>query len=255
MLGLALVLSVGAAAPSSSTIEKLVQSERDFSALSDRADMRTAFLAFLADNGVVFGKDGATNGQKFWQGLPTPKAKLTWRPAYAGIASSGDVGFTTGPYENVREGAPPRYGWYASVWRLQADGTWKVEIDLGASVNRPATEPADWVKQASQATTPSDPTKARTNLLAMDARVDGNKLAPNVVTLREGAAPAIGRAAAIAGTPAGLRLEPVAAEISRAGDFGYVYGRYKAGEAGGWYMHVWQHDADGWHVVLESFGG
>ncbi|MDB5364929.1 MAG: hypothetical protein JWM77_856, partial [Rhodospirillales bacterium] len=53
-LGLALLFTGGATAPASS-IERLVQSERDFSALSDRTDMRTAFLGFLAEDGIVFG--------------------------------------------------------------------------------------------------------------------------------------------------------------------------------------------------------
>ncbi len=253
-VGVVLVLSCGAA--SLSPIEKLVQSERDFSALSDRADMRTAFLGFLAEDGLVFGKDGATNGKKFWQTLPTPRAKLLWRPVYAGIAASGDLGFTTGPYENTREGAPPRYGWYASVWRLQADGNWKVAVDLGASVKRPAIEPADWTNATARAASPAkrDVAQARETLLARerDTAPYETLVAPDVIALRDDVEPAIGRVAAIATAPADLRWEPVAGDVARAGDLGYVYGKYASASTSGWYMRVWRRDGDAWSIVLES---
>ncbi|MDB5364847.1 MAG: hypothetical protein JWM77_774, partial [Rhodospirillales bacterium] len=236
----------------------LVQSERDFSALSDRTDTRTAFLAFLAEDGIVFGNDGATNGKTFWQALATPASKLIWRPVYAGIAASGDLGFTTGPFENTRAGAPPRYGWYASVWRLQSDGSWKVVCDLGASVKRPATEPADWAKPdpAAGSTPPAkhDPARSREALMAREREPASYETlaAPDIVVLRDDVEPAVGPAAAIAAIPGGLRREPVAGDVSSAGDLGYVYGKYKAGEASGWYMRVWRRDADAWRVVLES---
>ena len=60
---------------------------------------------------------------------------LDWRPAYAGIARSGDFGFTTGPFQiRGREGI---IGHYFTVWRRQPDGGWKWIFDAGTDVRDP----------------------------------------------------------------------------------------------------------------------
>jgi ketosteroid isomerase-like protein len=255
VLGLGVLLA-GGAAGAVSPIERLVQSERDFSSLSERADMRTAFLEFLAEDGIVFGPDGPTNGKKFWQGLTPPESKLAWRPVHAGLAASGDLGFTTGPYEMTRAGLPPRYGWYASVWRLQQDGSWKVLCDLGATVKRPATDPADWSGSDAPAAPASayDPVRARKALMERERDLAAHETlaAPDIVLLRDDVEPAVGRDAAIAALPAGVRWEAVGGDVSGSGDLGYVYGRFKSDGANGWYLRVWRREADAWQIVLES---
>lgn len=271
--GIALAaLALVAATPSVSTIETLVQSERDFAATSARADMRTAFLTYLAEDGMVFGKE-AVNGRTFWQEQPTPSAKLTWRPAYAGIAGSGDLGFTTGPYELTRDGAPSSYGWYASVWKLQPDGSWKVLCDLGARLQKPAAEPPDWRPSGGRVAAPGksakfDSARAREALfsherdMAAEARGVGAKAlyrqiaADDIILLQAGEAPAVGREAALALQPDArdaVSWEPVGGEMASSGDFAYVYGRYRKGDANGWYMRVWRAGTDGFRIALESF--
>ena len=68
-------------------------------------------------------------------GLDDPGYSLRWEPLRADIAASGDLGWTTGTYvsEMTDEGGNVRRGQgrYVTIWRKQADGSWKVVMDLG----------------------------------------------------------------------------------------------------------------------------
>jgi ketosteroid isomerase-like protein len=72
--------------------------------------------------------------------------KLTWVPLRAEVAASGDLGWTTGSYELTRldeQGAPHvRRGKYVTIWRRQADGSWKAVLDGGNPDTPPAAAPA-----------------------------------------------------------------------------------------------------------------
>lgn len=69
-------------------------------------------------------------------GFADPSASLRWEPLRAEMAQSGDLGYTVGRFQNIvvdSTGADQvvRQGIYVSIWRRQADGSWKVEMDLG----------------------------------------------------------------------------------------------------------------------------
>lgn len=59
---------------------------------------------------------------------------LTWEPTRAEIASAGDMGYTVGRWTSTGPQGDQTHGVYVSVWRRQADGSWKVSIDLGNPV-------------------------------------------------------------------------------------------------------------------------
>jgi ketosteroid isomerase-like protein len=55
-----------------------------------------------------------------------------WRPAAGTVASSNDLAFTFGPAWPRASGAadpPPTAGKYFTIWRRQADGTWRYVVD------------------------------------------------------------------------------------------------------------------------------
>jgi ketosteroid isomerase-like protein len=62
-------------------------------------------------------------------------ASLTWKPSEAEVSSSGDLGYTWGRYEYRDKAADGRSvvetGSYVTIWRRQADGSWKVVLDGG----------------------------------------------------------------------------------------------------------------------------
>lgn len=59
---------------------------------------------------------------------------IRWQPLDAAISSSGDLGYTIGAYEIVRSGENAGVvttGKYVTIWKKQADGSWKVIFDSG----------------------------------------------------------------------------------------------------------------------------
>src|SRR5215203_1109459 len=120
-------------------LQHMVKTEQAFSKMAEEKDTREAFMAFIADDGLLF-RPGAVNGKRWMLEHPVPpsdkKPLLAWQPSYAGIAASGDLGFTTGPWEaksDIKDEKPAGYGHFMTVWKKQPDGSWKFVVDLGIS--------------------------------------------------------------------------------------------------------------------------
>ena len=109
-----------------------------FSDLADRMGTGYAFSNNVAPYGVMFGPTQLIIGPRavdeFFKAQP-PGVSLTWRPVFASVAASGDLGFTIG--ESIRTGRGPsgaavqRFGKYITVWKKQPDGSWKFVVDGG----------------------------------------------------------------------------------------------------------------------------
>ena len=128
---------------------------RDALLAADRAfDAATAekgfdgFSSFLAENvstlranqPVISGKAGM---QRVWKPLLENKSvSLRWQPISAEISKSNDLGYTVGSFtlkQTDEKGVVATgTGKYLTVWRLQKDGSWKVEFDTGVSDTSPA---------------------------------------------------------------------------------------------------------------------
>src|SRR5262245_2445266 len=111
-------------------LDSLVGAERDFARLSLARGVRDAFLANLAEDSIIF-RPNAVPGRQWFENNPPPATlRLEWEPEFADIASTGDLGYTTGPFERRRTPQdPPAFGHYVTLWRKQADGKWKVALD------------------------------------------------------------------------------------------------------------------------------
>ena len=114
--------------------EDMVAAERAFAADASARNTRAAFLAALADDGLVFAP-GPSNGQRVWQARAENKNRLEWTPELAEISASGDLGYTSGPWRFTADGAekPAGFGHFFTIWRKGADGKWKVLVDHGIS--------------------------------------------------------------------------------------------------------------------------
>jgi ketosteroid isomerase-like protein len=68
---------------------------------------------------------------------------MRWQPISAEISKSGDLGYTVGSYTITRTDEKGDLvvgtGKYLTVWRLQKDGSWKVEFDTGVPDTPPAS--------------------------------------------------------------------------------------------------------------------
>jgi ketosteroid isomerase-like protein len=101
----------------------------------------------MAEDGILF-RPTPVNAKEFFAGRPAnPGPILTWYPSYAEISSRGDLGWTTGPweYQSSKDKKPEAWGHFATVWRLQPKGGYKVLIDEGHSTpSKPPQDSLSW---------------------------------------------------------------------------------------------------------------
>lgn len=258
----------------------LVEAERAFAATSLAKGTRAAFLEYLAEDSILF-RPGPVAGKKWIEEHPASPSLLTWEPTFADVAHSGDLGYTTGPWE-IRPSSPKEkptaYGHYVSVWKRQSDGAWKVAVDLGVSHAAPAE--TSRILQSGTLNTGGKAHRGirideeRSELLAFDrelahavsekgsAQTYLRYLADDARFYRANAFPVVGKREIFAmlsqsgGKPV---LQPNRADISNAADLGYTYGTSRsmapdsAGAAGvaGNYVRIWKRRGNRWTLVLD----
>jgi ketosteroid isomerase-like protein len=261
-------------------LQEMVKTEQAFSKMAEETNTRDAFLAFIADDGLLFRPD-AVNGKKWMQEHPVPPSDknplLAWQPAFAGISASGDMGFTTGPWEfkaDRSDEKPSGYGDFVTVWKKQADGTWKFVVDLGISHPQSGGPLTLWQPDEPKTKTfkAVDEATAREALLERDrnyasaqrkqelARVYVAYAGRDVRLYRPGNLPYAGIQAATEGlatTKGPVRWRPAGGDVSRAGDLGYTYGTFEVTDEAknviekGSYVRIWKKRNGMWRIVMD----
>jgi ketosteroid isomerase-like protein len=121
-------------------VHAMVLAELAFARTSEQKGMRKAFLTYLAEDSVIF-RPRPVAGKQWFVEHTSVSGHLNWQPTYAEVASSGDLGFSTGPYTfqgGTAEGdkkATVRHGHFVSVWEKQIEG-WRVVVDHGIPHNK-----------------------------------------------------------------------------------------------------------------------
>ncbi|HVR98666.1 MAG TPA: nuclear transport factor 2 family protein [Thermoanaerobaculia bacterium] len=256
------------------TLDSLVQAEVAFSRWSVEKGMREAFLAFLADDGILF-RPGPVAGKEWWQAIKTPPSPvfLIWRPVQAQVARSGELGWTTGPWELRKNGTGEvsSHGQFISVWKRRADGPWRVVIDAGISHPYPAASVprVDGPAAAFQVKTyagdgapnlaslmESDRELSRASLAQGTAAAYTERLAEEPRFYRDGSQPSLGRdavRAALAASSERWSWQPLGGDVSKAGDLGYTYGTFQVekGSEPGYYLRIWSRQGGAWRIAVD----
>jgi ketosteroid isomerase-like protein len=246
----------------------MVKAERKFYQTGQEKGTRAAFLAFLADDAVVF-RPGPVNGKEVWGKRPETGLDLIWEPTFAVMARSGDFGYTTGPAKwkaKKTDEKPLGYGHFVSIWKKQKDGSWKVALDLGIENPEPQgrVEPLEWaVPESTVKATLESLDETKHGFVAL-AKLDYTKALQQfgdgqVRLYRAGSFPAIGKESAarlLGPEQAGVTMETMKGEISSTADLAYHYGKYSdtrpQGANGGHFFQIWQTDSAGaWKLVLD----
>lgn len=263
-------------------LASLVETERAFARTSLERGQHAAFLAFFADDGIVFNPHPVAYKQEAAKRAPPtpPTSTLAWEPIFGDVSAAGDLGYTTGPFR-TNDGStaprPPSYGYFFSIWRKQPDGSWKVALDLGietpsqeADALRPRFQPA-----VHEGVPVLDPpvTPVRENLVERERRaataaaagLEGRLSSFDAAARlhRNGSEPVLGRDAIRAflhAHPEPMSWTPLAGDVAVSGDLGYTYGSYQVQAHGhtqpsqrGYYVHVWRRAPDGeWRIVVDT---
>jgi len=268
----ALLAASGApAAARPADVGQVVAAERAFAAAAQTDGANAAFLLYSAPDAIVFQPEPKL-AKAALEANPIPAISLKWWPAYAGIAASGDFGFTTGPYV-AGSGERQGHGWYFTIWRRQPDGSWRWVLDHGPPTREAA--PAGTGAQVAElpAGRPSSRLKAFGDVksaeaelnaaLAADARTALPRfLAADGRLMRVGPQPAVGAATwapLLAEGPERIDAAPLGGGASGAGDLAFTYGsaRWRKGdvESEGHYVRIWQRRRDGWKLIVDNLIG
>jgi ketosteroid isomerase-like protein len=263
--------------PLPQALTQMIEAERAFAARALVIGWKAAFLEYFADDAVGFadGAVGLAKDQVRKNPDPPKDHQLLWEPRYGDVAASGELGYLTGPVRSIlpaRNKGRPRHSTYASVWKRQRDGTFKVIMDV--SVDTPGPVPfAEGFTRASvpnrftgdyDETTPplgaadgvlnsglrTSPARAYRGVLANGARLHR----PNVM-------PLVGERAItrwLTSQPSFAASDTRYTEASRSGDLGYTWGTYQVVRRGatraqeGFYVRVWVRERSGqWKVALD----
>jgi hypothetical protein len=246
----------------------LAAAESAFAAQSVREDVRAAFLANFAADGVMV-NDGWVVARDYFGKRNAPAIVLSWRPVFTEVARSGDLGFSTGPWKitsNAKPHAPPSFGQFVSVWRRDTSGPWKVAVDIGISHASPALweEPLETIVLPGRAALTRGGIESAELDFVSDAHQKGLAAAYAIYGserfrfYREGFEPAVGKASALA-SPA-MNSEKLAwsidqVEMSQSRDFGYSRGSYAAVGSPttplGYFMRVWHVENGQWRIAID----
>ncbi|HXG66271.1 MAG TPA: nuclear transport factor 2 family protein [Blastocatellia bacterium] len=264
----------------SPSLASLVAAERAFARASVEKGVRESFLMFFADDGINF-QPHPVNLKEAYQKRPAPPARppvtLDWEPIYADVSQAGDLGYTTGPYtlSDDTKQRPTQHGYYFSVWKKQADGSWKVALDLGVSTPAPSAADARpafrAARQVRSKTTgvKADPAAERAALLNLERKASGGGADALLAHFDDDARlhrnemfPLVGRDAIrafLSGKNLTFTWEPIRFDVAQSGDLGYTYGSYElkgdnapAGDVEkGYYANVWKRDEAGqWKLAM-----
>ncbi|MBI9054118.1 MAG: hypothetical protein JEY96_09905 [Bacteroidales bacterium] len=120
--------------------ENLLQTDIEFSNRSVEVGNHQAFVEFASSDAVllkpnsfpIIGKSAIKN---LYSQLSDSGYRLTWKPSYGKVASSGDLGYTFGIYlleitEGVQKGLISK-GTYCSIWEKNIKGNWRFVLDTG----------------------------------------------------------------------------------------------------------------------------
>lgn len=247
--------------------EALLKRDRQFSKTAQSDGIEAAFSNFLHGDAKVLPRDGHPGwGKDRVMALlkkhrqESPASVPAWEPIGAGVARSGDLGYTFGKKGET---------YYGTAWIKDDHDSWTVAFSQGLI-------PASWTTPPPPKNPPPFPARAKA-FVTTDREFSAHSVKHGTAAAFHEYVAENGRALQASGPPLtkkdyaralaeieekGLKREnlsilewfPLFARVSKSGDLGYTHGRYvltfkdKKGERQqvfGYYMSVWQGEADG----------
>ena len=116
--------------------DRLLQADREFSAMSAKEGMKNAFLEFIDSNGVLLRPGtvpiAGADAVDYLIAQNDTGYTMTWQATDGMVALSGEMGYTYGTYQLRPKGRDTvLQGTYVNIWKKQSDGKWKFVLDSG----------------------------------------------------------------------------------------------------------------------------
>lgn len=137
-------LCLAAACAPNSDVEalksELMEADIAFARMAFEQGRNVAFLEFMAEDVTIMPRRGdLIRGRNAYRKQLSESSAaepvVRWKPFFADISQSGDLGYTMGTFqyfENKQEGAAVlREGSYVTIWKKQPDGRWRFVFDAG----------------------------------------------------------------------------------------------------------------------------
>ena len=254
------------------SLAKMADTERAFAKRAAEVGVRDSFLEYFADESVSFEPDPGPARERLKQRpappAGAPRGKLLWEPRFGDVAASGDLGYLTGPVEQVSPTGKVAYFNYFSVWKKQANGEYRVILDTGVDQPAKPAFAAGLTRSPAASTYKGGDTKAaaEASLLAADkafsAAIAKDPAAAYAATMHpagrfhRGGTPSITSSADavkwLKQQVKSMTSEPLKSETAASRDLGYTWGKFTENALAGYYLRLWTRKADGtWQVVAD----
>jgi ketosteroid isomerase-like protein len=251
-------------------VGSLIAAEKAYAKLAGEKGFREACISVFADDAVIFAPN-AVNGKKFWREAKKDPV-IAWRPIFASISRSGELGYTTGPWEsrnsrNVEK--PDAFGHFITIWQKNKEGVWKVALDVGLNHPQPQGEETEIrtyipnfpVSRLESASADLEKTQHSFAESLKDDEADAitDNASNDIRVYRSGQLPALGKRAAeklLSEQDAKTTRAPQGTATSDPIDLAYEYGEYTSEHdkttEHGIYLCIWQLESDGaWKIALD----
>ena len=252
-------------------VGSLIAAEKAYAKLAGEKGFREASISVFADDAVIFAPS-AVNGKKFWREAKEDPA-ITWRPTFASsISRSGELGYTTGPWESSKASdiqKPGTFGHFVTIWQKNTNGVWKVALDVG--LNDPQAEAAETEIKTYVPNSPNPHPESASkdlektqhsvadSLKEDEADAITDNASDDIRLYRSGQLPAVGKRAAekmLAEQDAKTTRTPRGAGTSDPLDLAYEYGEFTSEQnhatQHGIYVCLWRLESDGtWKIALD----
>lgn len=114
---------------------EIIRTEHDFAIMADEAGVAEAFYHFAADSAVILRGGKLIRGKEaisdYYRNSLKPGTKLLWEPDFTEV--SGSLGYTYGRYTHQIPDSDgsiiESHGYFHTVWKRQADGSWRFVWD------------------------------------------------------------------------------------------------------------------------------
>lgn len=255
-----------------SDLQRMFDTDRNFSRAAAEKGVKPAFLEFLSADSIIFRPD-PVNGRAFWNARDEPAtARLIRKPAYADIASSGMLGYTTGYWElrpKGKQDSMTEFGQYVTIWEKRQDGTFRASVDINIKHDKiEFIEPKGFFPTGISKETNErrwSVADASMNFLRLSMRNEGVKgaykkfAANDVRLLREGSPPITGKKNVIEETENYVSSSfPEKMASLQSADLAYVWNPCEFADSNegtekGSCLQIWKLRGKKWLIVLGVF--